>query len=51
MAYSPIEQGRLLGNSALEKIAKAKGVSEAAIAIRLVAPSKQRDCYPQSGPY
>ena len=33
MAYSPIEQGRLLGNKTLEKIGKAKGVSGAQVAI------------------
>ena len=33
MAYSPIEQGRLLGHKALEKLANVKGVSEAQIAI------------------
>ncbi|MEL6353922.1 MAG: aldo/keto reductase [Cyanobacteria bacterium J06627_28] len=33
MAYSPIEQGRLLGNKTLEKLGKAKGVSGAQVAI------------------
>lgn len=33
MAYSPIEQGRLLGNKALGKIGEAKGVSGAQVAI------------------
>ena len=33
MAYSPIEQGRLLGNGTLEKIAKARNVSAAQVAI------------------
>ena len=33
MAYSPIEQGRLLNKSALKQLAKAKGVTTAQIAI------------------
>jgi len=33
MAYSPIEQGRLLGKSAIKKLAKARGVSPAQIAL------------------
>ncbi len=33
MAYSPIEQGRLLGNAALERIARETGVSPAAVAL------------------
>ncbi len=33
MAYSPIEQGRLLGNQALKQIAQARGFTEAQIAI------------------
>ena len=33
MAYSPIEQGRLLGSQALERIAQARGLTEAQIAI------------------
>ena len=33
MAYSPIEQGRLLGNKVLEKIGREQGVSGAQIAI------------------
>lgn len=33
MAYSPIEQGRLLGNKVLEKIGRAKGVRGAQVAI------------------
>ncbi len=33
MAYSPIEQGRLLGNQALRQIAQARGFTEAQIAI------------------
>ena len=33
MAYSPIEQGRLLGNKTLEKVGKEKGVSGAQVAI------------------
>lgn len=33
MAYSPIEQGRLLGNAALDQIARETGVSPAAVAL------------------
>jgi diketogulonate reductase-like aldo/keto reductase len=33
MAYSPIEQGRLLGKSAIKRLAKARGVSPAQIAL------------------
>ena len=33
MAYSPIEQGRLLGNEVLEQVAREKGVSGAQVAI------------------
>ncbi|KPQ34625.1 MAG: Aldo/keto reductase [Phormidesmis priestleyi Ana] len=49
MAYSPIEQGRLLGNSALEKIAKAKGVSEAAIAIAWLLHQNNVIVIPKAG--
>jgi diketogulonate reductase-like aldo/keto reductase len=33
MAYSPIEQGRLLGNSVLHEVADEIGVSPAAVAL------------------
>ena len=48
MAYSPIEQGRLLGNKTLEKIAKGKGVSEAQIAIAWLLQQKNIIVIPKS---
>ncbi|HUK58013.1 MAG TPA: aldo/keto reductase [Stellaceae bacterium] len=33
MAYSPLEQGRMLGNSALKKVASARGLSAAQVAL------------------
>ena len=48
MAYSPIEQGRLLGNKTLEKIAKEKGVSAAQIAIAWLLQQKNIIVIPKS---
>jgi diketogulonate reductase-like aldo/keto reductase len=36
MAYSPIEQGRILGNKALAALAKARGCSPAQLALAWV---------------
>jgi diketogulonate reductase-like aldo/keto reductase len=36
MAYSPIEQGRLLGNSALQRVARAHGATAAQVALAWV---------------
>jgi diketogulonate reductase-like aldo/keto reductase len=36
MAYSPIEQGRLLGNPALRRVAEAHGATPAQIALAFV---------------
>ena len=48
MAYSPIEQGRLLGNRTLGKIAKEKGVSEAQIAIAWILQQEDIIVIPKS---
>ena len=48
MAYSPIEQGRILGNRTLNALAKARGCSAAQIALAWVLQPGRRADDPQS---
>ena len=49
MAYSPIEQGRLLGDPTLDAIAEAHGATPARIALAWLLHPGRRDRDPQSG--
>jgi diketogulonate reductase-like aldo/keto reductase len=48
MAYSPVEQGRLLKNQALQAIAQQKGVTTAQIAIAWLLHQEQVIVIPKS---
>lgn len=49
MAYSPVEQGRLLGHAALGEVAEAHGATAGAGRAGLGAASRGRDRHPEGG--
>ena len=49
MAYSPVEQGRLLGNTQLQKVAAGLGTTPAQVALAWVLRNGQAVAIPRAG--